>query len=122
MQNRAFTVLTASVLAAREPHLQPKTVTLADLYDPLSMPPALVKAHSELDRAVEKCYRPEPFHSDRERVEFLFAPPKNSPPPLSAAAEKKTKWRRAGVELNRPTIIGSIRRLPVRFRFLVSSL
>jgi hypothetical protein len=23
--------------------------------------------------AVDKCYRPEPFHSDRERVEFLFA-------------------------------------------------
>jgi hypothetical protein len=63
-----------AVLAAREPHLPPKgTATLADLYDPLSMPPALLKAHTELDRAVEKCYRPEPFHSDRERVEFLFA-------------------------------------------------
>jgi hypothetical protein len=63
-----------AVLAAREPHLPPKgTATLADLYDPLSMPPALLKAHTELDRAVEKCYRAEPFHSDRERVEFLFA-------------------------------------------------
>ena len=51
----------------------PKTATLADLYDPLSMPPALAKAHAELDRAVEKCYRPEPFDSDRQRVEFLFA-------------------------------------------------
>jgi hypothetical protein len=37
------------------------------------MPPELVKAHQHLDRAVEKCYRPEPFDSDRERVEFLFA-------------------------------------------------
>jgi len=46
--------------------------TLADLYDPNSMPPDLVKAHTELDRAVEKCYRPEPFRSDRERVEHLF--------------------------------------------------
>ena len=46
--------------------------TLADLYDPLSMPHKLVKAHAELDRAVEKCYRPQPFNSDRERVEFLF--------------------------------------------------
>lgn len=36
------------------------------------MPAALAKAHAELDRAVEKCYRPEPFHSDRERVEHLF--------------------------------------------------
>ncbi len=46
--------------------------TLADLYDPLTMPAALAKAHAELDRAVEKCYRAEPFHSDRERVEHLF--------------------------------------------------
>lgn len=63
-----------AVLAAREPHLPPRGLgTLADLYDPLSMPPALAKAHAELDRAVEKCYRPEPFDSDRQRVEFLFA-------------------------------------------------
>jgi len=63
-----------AVLAAREPHLPPRGLgTLADLYDPLSMPPALAKAHAELDRAVEKCYRPEPFDSDRQRVEYLFA-------------------------------------------------
>ncbi len=63
-----------AVLAAREPHLPPRGLaTLADLYDPLAMPPELVKAHAELDRAVEKCYRAEPFHSDRERVEFLFS-------------------------------------------------
>ena len=37
------------------------------------MPAAPAKAHAELDKAVEKCYRSEPFHSDRERVEFLFA-------------------------------------------------
>jgi hypothetical protein len=29
---------------------------LADLYDPLSMPPALLKAHKELDQAVFKAY------------------------------------------------------------------
>ena len=63
----------AAVLAAREPHLPPRGMsTLADLYDPLTMPPELTKAHADLDRAVEKCYRPEPFHSDRERVEHLF--------------------------------------------------
>jgi hypothetical protein len=62
-----------AVLDARAPHLPPRGMsTLADLYDPLSMPPELVKAHTELDRAVEKCYRPEPFRSDRERVEHLF--------------------------------------------------
>src|SRR6202453_1707153 len=62
-----------AVLLAREPYLPPRGMsTLADLYDPLTMPPALAKAHAELDHAVEKCYRPEPFHSDRERVEHLF--------------------------------------------------
>lgn len=46
--------------------------TLADLYDPLSMPAELTKAHNKLDRAVEKCYRSKPFPSDRSRVEYLF--------------------------------------------------
>jgi len=46
--------------------------TLADLYDPLTMPAKLTKAHAELDRAVDACYRSQPFASDRARVEFLF--------------------------------------------------
>lgn len=46
--------------------------TLADLYDPLTMPPALAKAHEALDRAVDRCYRAQGFQSDRERVEYLF--------------------------------------------------
>jgi hypothetical protein len=62
-----------AVLDARAPHLPPRGMsTLADLYDPLTMPPELHRAHEELDRAVERCYRAEKFHSDRERVEFLF--------------------------------------------------
>lgn len=32
--------------------------SLADLYNPLTMPPALVKAHNELDKAVDLAYRP----------------------------------------------------------------
>jgi hypothetical protein len=47
--------------------------TLADLYDPLTMPAALAAAHAALDKAVDKCYRSEPFSSDRTRVEYLFA-------------------------------------------------
>ena len=46
--------------------------SLADLYDPLTMPPILVKAHSELDKAVDLAYRPQPFTSDANRMEFLF--------------------------------------------------
>src|SRR6185437_456325 len=55
--------------------------TLADLYDPLTMPPALVKAHQALDRAVDAAYaaaekaegrKPPKLTSDAERVAFLF--------------------------------------------------
>ncbi len=46
--------------------------SLADLYDPLTMPPALVKAHNELDKAVDLSYRPQPFTSDANRMEYLF--------------------------------------------------
>lgn len=46
--------------------------TLADLYDPLAMPKALRDAHRALDRAVDRCYRPQPFDSDRHRVEYMF--------------------------------------------------
>jgi hypothetical protein len=46
--------------------------SLADLYDRLTMPPALVKAHNEMDKAVDLAYRPQPFTSDANRMEFLF--------------------------------------------------
>jgi len=46
--------------------------SLADLYDPLTMPPKLVKAHQELDKVVDLCYRPQPFPNERSRIEFLF--------------------------------------------------
>lgn len=46
--------------------------SLADLYDPNTMPPVLVKAHQQLDKAVDLCYRPQPFTSEAKRIEFLF--------------------------------------------------
>jgi hypothetical protein len=46
--------------------------TLAILYNPLTMPAALAKAHHELDKAVDKCYRSKPFSSEQERLTFLF--------------------------------------------------
>jgi len=49
-----------------------KGATLADLYDPLYMPGDLLKAHQALDLAVDRCYRPEAFGSERARVEYLF--------------------------------------------------
>jgi hypothetical protein len=46
--------------------------SLSDLYDPLTMPPILVKAHNELDRAVDLAYRTQPFSSEANRMVFLF--------------------------------------------------
>ncbi|MGH2564989.1 MAG: type IIL restriction-modification enzyme MmeI, partial [Ginsengibacter sp.] len=46
--------------------------SLADLYDPNTMPPPLVKAHQALDKAVDQCYRSQPFPNETKRIEFLF--------------------------------------------------
>lgn len=53
----------------------------------------LTKAHAALDRAVDACYRAKPFHSDRERVEFLFALYEKLTTPLTAGL-KELKRRR----------------------------
>ena len=62
-----------AVLDVRAQHLPPNgRDTLDGLYDRLFMPYELVKAHRALDRAVDKCYRPQKFNFDEERVAFLF--------------------------------------------------
>jgi hypothetical protein len=61
--------LAQAVLDARLAH---PTASLADLYDPDTMPADLRRAHHALDLAVDKLYRPAPFPSDRDRVEHLF--------------------------------------------------
>ena len=71
------------------------TSTLADLYDPLTKPAPLLQAHQDLDRAVDRCYRPEPFPSDRHRVEYLFALYEKLTAPLVAAAKPARKGRKA---------------------------
>ncbi|REJ80074.1 MAG: class I SAM-dependent DNA methyltransferase [Bacteroidetes bacterium] len=68
-QVKAIEIAAQKVLDAR---LQFPTSSLADLYDPLTMPPALIKAHNELDKAVDLAYRPQPFSSEANRMEFLF--------------------------------------------------
>src|SRR5439155_8065086 len=90
----AMTAAAQAVLDARK--WFPKA-TLADLYDPLAMPPALVKAHTALDRAVELCYRPQPFESDRQRVEHLFALYEKLAAPLIAPAKKGRRKNRLGL-------------------------
>jgi hypothetical protein len=84
----AVEVAARCVLDAREEYLK-RGSTLADLYDPLAMPRALVKAHASLDRAVDRCYRRQPFTSDRQRVEFLFALYEEIGSPLLSKGRKK---------------------------------
>lgn len=66
---RAVEDAAQEVLDAREAH---REASLADLYDPLSMPANLVRAHAKLDRAVDRCYRSASFAHERARVEYLF--------------------------------------------------
>jgi hypothetical protein len=80
-----------TVLDAR---LQFPNASLANLYDPLTMPPPLSKAHAALDRAVDACYRPKAFASDRERVEFLFTSYETLASPLIPRAVKRRKTPR----------------------------
>jgi hypothetical protein len=62
--------------------------TLADLYDVDVMPHQLRKAHQELDKAVDKLYRPNAFTGDRDRVEHLFGLYEKLVAPLSATAPR----------------------------------
>jgi hypothetical protein len=68
-QTKTIETAAQKVLDAR---LQFPNSSLADLYDPLTMPPVLVKAHNELDKAVDLAYRPQAFTSEANRMEFLF--------------------------------------------------
>ena len=69
--------------------------SLADLYDPLTMPPALLKAHQKLDAAVDKAYQrcggKKSYASDAERVAFLFERYQQLTSLLPVAAAKKTR-------------------------------
>lgn len=80
--------LAQSILDARAAH---PGATLADLYDPDLMPPDLRRAHTALDRAVDRLYRRAPFASDRERVEHLFALYEQTAAPLLPPAPKRRR-------------------------------
>jgi hypothetical protein len=68
-QRAAIEAAAQGVLDARAQFPQS---SLADLYDPLTMPPALVKAHQVLDTAVDAAYGKRGLRNDAERVAFLF--------------------------------------------------
>ena len=83
--------LAQAVLDARAAH---PNATLADLYDPDLMPPNLRKAHTILDRAVDRLYRPGGFASERQRVEHLFGLYEKMRAPLVMKPKGKRKRRR----------------------------
>lgn len=64
--------------------------SLADLYDPNTMPPELVKAHTKLDMLVEKAYG-KSFDNDADRVAFLFEKYQALTADLFTETEKKGK-------------------------------
>jgi type I restriction-modification system DNA methylase subunit len=80
--------------AVLEARAQFPNSTLADLYDPLTMPPALLKAHQALDKAVDAAYRKKPFESERERIEYLFAEYQRLTAPLIGAIKPKPRKKR----------------------------
>ncbi|MDP2784932.1 MAG: DUF559 domain-containing protein [Sulfurimicrobium sp.] len=65
--------------------------TLADLYDPLTMPPALLKAHQALDKAVDAAYGKTGFKTEAERVAFLFERYQQLTSLLPTASSGKTR-------------------------------
>ena len=75
--------------------------SLADLYDPLTMPPALVKAHQKLDAAVDKAYElsggKKSWKNDAERVAYLFDLYQRYTSLLPTEKAKKSLKRRAKV-------------------------
>jgi len=84
-QRAAVEAAAQAVLDARK---QFPGSSLADYYDPLAMPLALYKAHKALNRAVDRCYRSQPFKNDRQRVEYLFALYEKLTAPLIPPAKK----------------------------------
>lgn len=68
-QVKQIEIASENVLSVRAKY---PNASLADLYDPLSMPSELMKAHQALDRAVDAAYERKSFATDAERVAFLF--------------------------------------------------
>ena len=68
-QKTKLSELAEDILLVRQDY---PDMTLAQLYNPETMPEPLKQAHETLDKAVEKCYRDKPFADSSERVAFLF--------------------------------------------------
>ena len=68
--------------------------SLSDLYDPSTMPKNLVDAHRALDKAVDLCYRPQPFTTEVNRLKFLFELYSQYTEPMFGMKKKKRKRKK----------------------------
>ncbi|WP_226163833.1 class I SAM-dependent DNA methyltransferase [Hymenobacter terricola] len=93
-QRQAVTAAAEAVLAARTEF---PGESLAALYDPTTMPPALARTHQALDRAVDRCYRPQPFTTELARLEFLFGLYQQLSAPVLGAPSKAARAKKPTV-------------------------
>ena len=94
-QRTAIEAAAQAVLDARAAH---PGASLADLYDPLTMPPDLVKAHQKLDAAVDASYGYKGGATDAARVAFLFGLYQQLTSLLPADGGKPRRARRVNAE------------------------
>jgi hypothetical protein len=101
---KAQTAIEIAAQAVLDARAQFPGSSLADLYDPLTMPPVLVKAHQKLDAAVDAAYAQDTVHagkktyaSDAERVAYLFALYQRLTSLLPAAAPSKPARKKAAL-------------------------
>jgi len=89
-QNEAIEKAAQSILDTRSKF---SNSSLADLYDPLAMPPELLKAHQKLDKEVEKAYG-RVFANDNERITYLFELYNKLDIPLATEEKKRGKGKK----------------------------
>ena len=89
-QRHAIEIAAQEILDARASHAD---ASLADLYDPNNMPPNLVKAHHNLDKAVDAAYSKKKFTGDADRVAFLFEMYQKLAAPLDLRLKKGAQRR-----------------------------
>ncbi|MGY2909228.1 DNA methyltransferase [Bradyrhizobium sp. URHC0002] len=68
-QKKSIRANVLNILEERENHPE---ASMEALYDPDTMPAPLLRAHTDLDLVVDRCYRAKPFGTDEERLEFLL--------------------------------------------------
>jgi hypothetical protein len=90
-QRVAIEAAAQGVIDARAKH---PDQTLADLYNPLAMPPDLLKAHEQLDRVVLAAYGLKPSATDAEVLSALFGRYEEMTAPMGALLGKKKGQRR----------------------------